>query len=448
MPPSKLPLLTLMKQARAFGVGVVLATQNPVDLDYKGLSNAGTWFVGRLQTERDRERLIDGLLQSEGGALDRREIAGLLANLDSRVFLLRNVHDEHPLLFRTRWALSYLRGPLTIKEIGRLTAREPAPAAPAGLAVESTDRGATVTSKPVVPAGIPESYLPGRTGAKAPPRYLPRIMARVRSHFVDRKSGIDAWETETLVAPPMDDGSAPDWAQAASSHSLQDALEAEPAADATYVEPPAAFLRPANYTAWRKQLAEYVYRTQTLQVFHCPALQMSSAAGGDEGEFRQHIAQALREHRDAEIEKLRDKYAGRLERLSDQIRRAGEKVSREQAQATDQKVSTAVSIGTTLLGALFGRKRLTTTSVNRAGTAMRRAGRISKDEQDVERAEENLETLKRRLGDMEAELEQEVGRLQAELSPDTIAVDVVDVRPRKADTDVSDLTLLWRAAEG
>jgi hypothetical protein len=448
IPPSKLPLLTLMKQARAFGVGIVLATQNPVDLDYKGLSNAGTWFIGRLQTERDRERLIDGLLQSESGGLDRREIAELLANLDSRVFLLRNVHDENPLLFRTRWALSYLRGPLTLNEIGRLTAPEPEAAVPAGLAVEPKEPVATVTSKPVVPAGIPESYLPGASRAAGPVRYLPRVMARVRTHFVDRKSGLDAWESETLIAPPMDDGTAPDWTQAASHRGLEDALEQDPAPGATYAEPPAAFLRPANYKAWRKQLAEYVYRTKTLQVFHCPALKVSSAAGGDEGEFRQHIAQALREHRDAAIEKLRDKYASRLERLADQIRRAEEKLAREAAQATDQKLSTAVSIGTTLLGALFGRKRLSTTSVNRAGTAMRRAGRIGKEQEDVERAEENLETLKRRLDDMEAELEQEVGRLQAELSPDTIAVDVVDVRPRKADIDVSDLTLLWQAAGG
>src|SRR4029450_1103185 len=120
-PPSKGPLLTLLKQARAFGVGIVLATQNPVDLDYKGLANAGTWFIGRLQTERDKARLLDGLEGVGTGSLDRQKMDSILSSLSSRVFLLNNVHDEEPVVFETRWALSYLRGPLTRNEIKQLT---------------------------------------------------------------------------------------------------------------------------------------------------------------------------------------------------------------------------------------------------------------------------------------------------------------------------------------
>jgi len=138
-PPSKTPMLTLLKQARAFGLGVVLATQNPVDLDYKGLSNAGTWFIGRLQTDRDKQRVLDGLegaSAAAGAAFDRSSLEKTISGLGNRVFLMNNVHDDHPVVFQSRYVLSYLRGPLTTKQIpqggggcrveGGRFAREPA----------------------------------------------------------------------------------------------------------------------------------------------------------------------------------------------------------------------------------------------------------------------------------------------------------------------------------
>src|SRR6185503_5751864 len=140
-PPSNLPLLTLLKQARAFGLGVVLATQNPVDLDYKGLANTGTWFIGRLQTERDKARVLEGLegiAAGTGQKFDKQGMEQLLAGLDKRIFLLNNVHDDAPEIFETRWALSYLRGPLTRTQIKLLMDPLKAPAA-------STSGAATVS---------------------------------------------------------------------------------------------------------------------------------------------------------------------------------------------------------------------------------------------------------------------------------------------------------------
>ncbi len=128
-PPSKVPLLTLLKQARAYGLGCVLSTQNPVDLDYKALSNAGTWFLGRLQTERDKARVLDGLegvASGTGRGFDRQGLDTLLSGLDKRVFLLHNVHESAPVLLQSRWAMSYLRGPMGRDEIRALMAPQKA----------------------------------------------------------------------------------------------------------------------------------------------------------------------------------------------------------------------------------------------------------------------------------------------------------------------------------
>lgn len=451
LPPSKIPLLTLMKQARAFGIGVVLATQNPVDLDYKGLSNAGTWFIGRLQTERDRARIIDGLLGADGGGLDKRELESLLAGLESRVFLMRNVNEDAPVLFRTRWAMSYLRGPLTLHEIGRLVTgggRQEAEgdrSEVALLAQTANREPPTAAAKPVIPAGVAEFYLAGEGAIAQPICYRPRILGVVRSHFVDRKSGLDVWETNTYVAPPMDDGSGPDWPAASLHGDITARMATTAAPEARFADVPAAFLREQNYQAWSKQLVEYVYRTRTLDVFNCPLLGMTSAPGGSEGDFRAHIALALRERRDAEIDKLRKKYALRMESITSQIQRAEERVERERSQLSQQKMSTVISIGTTLLGALLGRKAISSSSVGRAGTAARSASRIGKESGDVSRAEANVEALQQKLADIETELEAEIGRLQGELDPQVVEVQKVAVSPRKADMEVTRIALLWEA---
>jgi len=445
MPPSKIPLLTLMKQARAFGLGVVLSTQNPVDLDYKGLSNAGTWFIGRLQTERDKARVIDGLLSGGDGSLDKADLEPLIANLGNRVFLMRNVHDDAPVLFRTRWALSYLKGPMTLQEIGRLkpaAAMQPDAASPGQLRSAQAPASSpqpSSSAKPMIPAGITEYYLGNGTSGPL----QPRIAATVRTHFVDAKWGLDTWETQTYLAPLLDDETGPDWSQATVSADLKDRLQGSAPAGATYGEAPASLLRPQNYAAWSKQLGEFVYQTAKLDVFSCPVLKMTSAPGGTEGDFRAHISLALRERRDAEIEKLRKKYAPRLAMLTEQVRRGEERVEREKSQVTDQTMQTAISIGTTLLGALLGRKALSSSNVGRAGTAVRSAGRVAREKADVGRAQEGVEVKAQQLADLQNELELEIGKLQGELDPSVIEVVTVSVKPRKADTSVTPASLVW-----
>ena len=449
MPPSKQPLLTLMKQARAFGLGVVLATQNPVDLDYKGLSNAGTWFIGRLQTERDKSRVIDGLL-SAGEGMERAELEKLITNLTNRVFLMRNAHEDAPVLFRTRWALSYLRGPLTLQEIAKLqgnvagtsAAAQPTASAPRRTA-SADDASPTAASRPVIPSGVSEYYLHGKgTGDVT---YAPRIVGIVRLHFVNAQAGLDAWETRSYIAPIGDDGTGPDWSQAEMGADIKAQLDKQGADDARYLAPAPAVLRAQSYKGWQQQLESHVYESAALNVFRCPAIDATAAPGGTEADFRARIALALREKRDAAIDALRKKYAPRLATLDDQIRRAQDRVARERSELSSQKMQTAISVGASLLGAFLGRKTLSVTNVNRAGSAMRSAGRIGRESGDVGRAEEGLDVLQQRKAALESEFAQEASQLQTQFDAGAATIDQVQVKPRKSDIDVTTLGLLWVA---
>lgn len=458
MPPSKQPLLTLMKQARAFGLGVVLATQNPVDLDYKGLSNAGTWFIGRLQTERDKARVIEGLLGASGEGLDQSQLEKLLANLGNRVFLMRNVHEAAPVLFRTRWTLSYLRGPLTLQEIAKLSAASGAPVSGrqsedslsrprerderrvSEISPEPSTVPAAAAQKPVIPAGVPEFYLRSPPSAAT---YQPRVLGIARLHFVDKAAGLDVWETRSAIAPLQHNATDVDWDQAEIGGDLASRLSNQPAADADYAATPAAFLRAQNYRSWEKEFASHLYATSTLTIFHCPAVGQGVAPATSEGEFRAKLTLALRERRDAEVEKLRRKYAPRLATLQDQIRRASERVERERSGLSQHKMQTAISVGTSILGALLGRKAISVGNAQRIGSAARSAGRIGKESDDVGRAEENREVLEQRRSDLQNELETEVSRLRSELDPATVQIEHSAVKARKADIDVRILALLW-----
>ncbi len=233
-PPSKPPLLTLLKQGRAFGLGVVLATQNPVDLDYKGLSNAGTWFLGRLQTERDKARVIEGLegaAASAGQSFDRGRMEQTLAALGSRVFLMNNVHEDAPVVFETRWAMSYLRGPLGRQEIKKLAQMQnvefkmqnagsapavgraaqaaspaPAPSAPAPSAPR-------VSPRPVLPPSVPEFFVPVRGAVPAGKRlaYEPALFGAAQVRFADPRAGVDLLQTVNVLTPIVDTAVPVDW---------------------------------------------------------------------------------------------------------------------------------------------------------------------------------------------------------------------------------------------
>ena len=453
-PPSKIPMLTLLKQARAFGLGCVLATQNPVDLDYKGLANCGTWLIGRLQTERDKARVIEGLESALAGtgSMDRSTLDKLMSALTQRVFLMRNVHQDAPYLMKSRWALSFLRGPLTGPEITRVMASKRSAAAPASAPTSAPSAASAASAavssapaaaaRPAVPGDVTEYFLEGRSGHPAA-EYRPMVMGLAKLHFVDAKLGLDQWDTTAWLAPLGDDGKSVDWAAGAAHPDLKARLSKSPATGAAFADLPGAAMRAANYAAWGKSLTSHLYERARAEVFFCDAIKLASAPGEDESQFRVRLAQSLREKRDEAVEALRRKVAPKLATLQDRVARAEDKVQREQAQLSQQKMNTAVSVGAGILGALFGRKAVSVGTIGRASSAARSASRIGRESQDVARADESLEVVRQRLADLQAESEAEIAALAASFEGEAVALREVSVTPRKSDIAVGQLALVW-----
>jgi hypothetical protein len=499
-PPSKPPMLTLLKQGRAFGLGCVLATQNPVDLDYKGLSNAGTWLIGRLQTERDKMRVIEGLESalSGGGTYDRATLDKMMSGLTQRVFLMRNVHDDAPVLFQSRWALSYLRGPLTGPEISRLMAEKKSAASGASSAADGTaaarsaaaamsstsaiastspasanaaasgvsatgaaqgplSRAADALPTPVTripsaqppspttsrpPAGATEYFIPATKGT-GPITYKPLIMGLAKLHFIDAKLALDTWRTSAYLAPLADDNSDVLWSEAKVSPDLKSRLTTTPASDAAFAPLPGPAMRAASFAAWGKSLSACLYEGARANVLVCDALKTTSAPGEPEGEFRARLALAARERRDRAVEELRRKYAPKLQAFDDRERRAQERTAREQSQLTQQKFQAAISIGASILGAFMGRKTLSVTNMNRAATAVRSATRVGRESGDVDRADDNLDVIRQQHADLQRQFEADTAALERSLDVSTINFRSVQVTPRKSDIAVGEVALVW-----
>ncbi len=477
-PPSKLPLLTLLKQARAYGVGVVLATQNPVDLDYKGLANTGTWFIGRLQTERDKMRVLEGLEGAAAGEarFDRGQMEALIAGLGNRVFLMHNVHDDAPVVFESRWALSYLRGPLTRTQIKTLMAdrvaaaprEQPpapergaraaaaAPTRPAAPAVAAPPPGAVSSApaapepvsaapRPMLATEIPQHFLPVRGAAPAGAAlvYEPLVCGAADVRFADAKKGLDVSQPLMLLAEIRSEAVPVDWDQAEEVELAPGDLEAAPESGARFAELPAIAGKPKSYDGWRKDLSAWIFRNKRLEVLTSPRLKAFSRAGESEGEFRARLMHSGREKRDDAVEAVRRRYAPKQASLQERLRRAEQSMERESEQVKQQGLQAAISIGATLIGAMLGRKTMTATTLGRATTAARGAGRVLKERQDVGRANETVEALKAAEAELDAEFRAEMEKVGADADAGAEPLETISVRPTKQNIAVKLVALAW-----
>ena len=456
-PPSKPPMLTLLKQARAFGLGVTLATQNPVDLDYKGLSNIGTWFLGRLQTERDKARVLEGLEGASGQAgrrFDRQRMEQILAGLGSRVFLMNNVHDDGPSIFQTRWAMSFLAGPLARTQISELMkarkleienglqsiapekAIDVGEANPAAVAVVSTER-------PIVPAGVEERFMAAirmpAEGARLV--YRPSLYGEASMHFIRKSADLDLWEDVSFLVPCTRGFPDDVWESSLPLPGSAEQLDS-PEDGFTFADLPTELMGKAKYRSYKSQLKDYVYRHHHRSLFKCNLVK-GYAPSNDKSEAIAYFRHRIHEAKDEAERELRDKYEGKMRSLDRKIRAAEQRVEVEQQQYETAKWSTISSVGASILGAFMGQKLASRTNVSKVSTAARGASRAAKQRGDVGRAEETLRQLALEMTELDVELQEEMAMLGEQFDERNLELHESKIAPRKSDLNVSDPLILW-----
>jgi hypothetical protein len=446
-PPAKRPVLALLKQARAAGVGVTLVTQNPVDVDYAALANAGTWMIGRLQTPQDRAKVVEGLAGA-GIAVDRAALDGLLARLPPRTFVVREAASPAPALVKSRHTISFLRGPLTRAEIERLVS--PAPAAkvaPAPAPAMAPPAGFSA-SPPPAPAGTPVRFLD--PAVVFSPRLAPFFSPGARPARADGKL---EWEPALYVRLALSFAEGRDFLVHRHEHRLFFPVGAEP------VEPDltdADFLRAPPGVGWyaplpthadearelkaiEKRVVEAVLRGETERVFRHRVTKLESRAGETREAFAARVSTATDDAADAEIAKLEEKVEREAKRLDERREKLSREEARHAAAAQQQTVKEVVSAGEALFGLFFGRKRVGTAVTG----AVSRRQQTARAEARAAEAGDEADRLEREIFDLQQRAEADVAAVRARWAKEALAVEESPVRLRASDVRVDAFELVW-----
>jgi Helicase HerA, central domain len=497
MPPAKKPILTLLKQARAFGVGLVLATQNPVDVDYKALSNATTWVIGRLQTERDRDRLLDGMRSAAGG-VDIDQIAATISGLAKREFVLHRSGVTVPQVFTSRWSMAYLRGPLTreqIRDLAKAGLVEPGtsnpatastanaaaataasssatstateaqvspppsstesqsptangPSASAGVVVGAPLSDNEVPIAPKIADGTPAYYLdpaaPWANLVHASPgarRHRAAVVARVRCLFDDAKLGIheaEEWEAVYSPVPRMFDP-----AQAIHvDYDPRDFLPTPPN-NITYELPEAPFAEPAWFRAVGKLISEHLVATHTLPIFRNEGLKLWSRIGEFEADFLNRCDIVAQTKADEEAADLRIKLMAKIDKLNTTIDDANRTVEEVKANAKSNRRTELLAGAGDLLGALFGGRRNARSIARSVGSAAARHGRSDVASEKLETAEQRVAAKLEELTALETQLHDELFNIDARWDLVGRAITLVPLSLERSDITVTELAVVW-----
>ena len=498
VPPSKGPLLRMLKQARAFGLGLLLATQNPVDMDYKALSNTGTWFIGKLQTERDKNRLLDGL-ESLAGGFSRAEMDKLISALGKRVFVMNNVHEKNPILFQTRWAMNFLAGPMTRTQIRDLNdlvgagtalpaAPIPAPsaqkestlqppvehfqavsipaAAPVAAPKAATPTRSTSSStvsqssasgsmtKPTLPAGVREYYLPQnyslpeafQAEGKAQPFgattqgviYRPVLLASAQIRVLDRKYGVDIEMTKTALVNTLDRRGIIRWDEFPYAGPALDRLESAPAPSSKFgaVETPLNDSR--MMTALQKDFTDWVFRNSSVTARANTALKVFAGPDVSQADFMKACADTARDARDAEIEKKTTAIEKKIKSIEDKLFREERELRQDQEDLRNRNIETGLSGAETLAGMFgIGRKKSVSTPVSKYRMAQNAKEEVRESEEAIAQFKKDIALLERERDDLVREISDRWGRIVSDASEVTIT-------PKKTDVYVNIFGVAWK----
>jgi hypothetical protein len=462
--------LALIKQGRSAGLGVVLATQNPADLDYKGLTNAGTWAVGSLRAERDKQRVLEGLegaVAEAGAEMNRRVLDKALGALEPRVFLLHDIHEGEPVFFHTRWAMSYLCGPLTRKQVKKLMQERVSE--PADEKTDEREAQGTKDQPPAAPAGLtaePPTLSPDSAQVFLPPTttfewalreyekqsgcsvlaqerqlvYTPHLLVMGAVRMLDRKRDVDTVETVARLVQPGKSAAAVNWEEGQATVSDED-LASKQMGEGAFAPVDSALARPRGLKRLEKDFADYLYHNVSTVILYNPALELYGAVGESRRDFRLRCEEEARRQRDADLKKARAGMEKEMARVQKKLRREQRELDQDQDEVEARKREEMLSLGESVLNLLSksGRRR-STSAISRAS----RKRRMTRQAQaDVEESEEAIQDLAAQLEDLAAEWEEQAEAINDRWADTLEEIEEVEITPRRADVTVEFCGLAW-----
>lgn len=451
-PPSKAPMLRMLKQARAFGVGQLLATQNPVDVDYKALSNAGTWFIGKLQAERDKERLLDGLEGAGQGGFRRSDYDKAISALDKRIFLLHNVHQKDAVIFETRWAMNYLAGPLTRQQIpllnslaGKIAKQKPTP-------IQETKMDDALSTKPNVPSGVQEVFFPATLSAEAAAvtykrdiptsakrigyMYRPALIAQAQVRFDQRKYNVVTETKKTALVSDVPAAGAVRWEDHEREVLDERRLEAHPQAEASFGALSGLFADGTQLKSLERDFSDWVYRQSELQIWANDVLKQYAGPELSREEFVAQCRAAADDKRDDEIEAAKDKTEAKLSTLQRKLDREKRQLSEQQSRASGRKLEEIGTHAENILSLFMGRRRSFTTSLTKRRLSSEADANVAETQSEIKDLEAQLAELNAEAAALVAEIDDRWDKVAAEATQ-------IPLRPARSDVYVSLYGIAW-----